>query len=402
MKSRILALVLIFALALSCFAGCGDSSSSSQSSAPAGDSSADSSAGDTSATPDEQVTAPLTYTTFDYASAYATHAPDELVMTVNGNEIYWEEYFGWIYTIVSEIETYLGTSFVWEDMFSDAHTFGSYTQYYAQAMTTQYSIIYNKAQEMGLELTAEELQVIDDAFANDAVSYAGGDLAAFEDYLESTYMSKDYYYYINTVATFYQRIFDTIYGEKGVNFTDEAVEEFIKANGYLYAKHILFMTVDSAGTPLDEATVAAKRAAAEDTLAQLRAITDTEEMLVKFDELMNSLSEDTGLMSYPDGYYFVPGEMVQQFEDATKALENYGISDIVETDYGYHIILRLPIDPDALYDGTNTFRYMSSTYAFDDIAKGWFDSAEVVYEEGFENIDFNELLPKVEMTADAQ
>lgn len=394
MRSRITAIILSLVMAITCFAGCGDSSSSSGSTS--GDAS---SSGGTTSSADDQTTTTTTYT-FDYEGAYAAFEPDTLVMTVNGKEVYWDEYFGWIYAIVSELESYMGTAFGWDDAFTDSYSFESYVQYYAEAMAGQYSIIYNKALELGLELSDEQLQVIDDAYANDAASYSNGDLEAFAQYLEDTYMSKDYYYYINTVATFYQSIYESIYGEKGANFSDEEVADFIEENDYMYAKHILFMTVDSStGEELDDETKAQKKAAAEDALAQLSAITDTTELLEKFDELMNSLSEDTGLISYPNGYYFTSGEMVEAFENATKALEYNMISEIVESPYGYHIILRLPIDPDETYDGTNTFRYMASTYAYDEIAQGWFNEADIQFAEGFGELDFDQIFSLKEVEA---
>jgi parvulin-like peptidyl-prolyl isomerase len=48
--------------------------------------------------------------------------------------------------------------------------------------------------------------------------------------------------------------------------------------------------------------------------------------------------------SNPDGYVFTYDEMVEEFEDAAFDLEINGISEPVETTYGYHIILRLDID----------------------------------------------------------
>ena len=47
-----------------------------------------------------------------------------------------------------------------------------------------------------------------------------------------------------------------------------------------------------------------------------------------------------GRATNPDGYVFTPGTMVASFEDAAAALEPGQISGIVESDYGYHIILR--------------------------------------------------------------
>ena len=59
---------------------------------------------------------------------------------------------------------------------------------------------------------------------------------------------------------------------------------------------------------------------------------------------MNENSEDSGLSSYPDGYLFGPNEMVTEFEEGTRALAVGEISELVESTYGYHIILRLDAD----------------------------------------------------------
>ena len=83
------------------------------------------------------------------------------------------------------------------------------------------------------------------------------------------------------------------------------------------AKHILIRTVDDSGEPLPEEEQAAARATAEDLLAQIRAADDP---IATFDQLMNENSEDPGLTSYPDGYLAVPGDMLQEFEDASLAL----------------------------------------------------------------------------------
>ncbi len=60
-----------------------------------------------------------------------------------------------------------------------------------------------------------------------------------------------------------------------------------------------------------------------------------------FDKLMNEFSTDPGLQTQPNGYTFTKGQMVEPFEKAAFALEVGKVSDIVETDYGYHIIKKI-------------------------------------------------------------
>ena len=60
-----------------------------------------------------------------------------------------------------------------------------------------------------------------------------------------------------------------------------------------------------------------------------------------FDKLMNEFSTDPGLQTQPNGYTFTKGQMVEPFEKAAFALEASKVSDIVETDYGYHIIKKI-------------------------------------------------------------
>lgn len=125
-------------------------------------------------------------------------------------------------------------------------------------------------------------------------------------------------------------------------------------NNYVYqAKHILLLTVDMEGEQVQQGDgtyaypalpaekVAEQKKLAEDLLAQLQG---AEDLPAKFDELMNQYSEDTGLKSNPDGYTTTTGEMVPPFEKAALALKPGEISGIVESSYGYHIILRGEVD----------------------------------------------------------
>lgn len=403
MKSRFIAMILAAILVLALFSGC------SNTSAPAVDTPAPSTEqpAETPSVPEnedseatEEPEEPSTISTFDYKAAFEAYSPDAVVLTVNGDEINWKEYYGWLYSMMEQYEMYLGTFFEWSDAFSETHSFDEYARFYAETMCSQYAVVNAESEAQSLELNEEELAYIEALFENDALTYAGGDPEAFREFLESTYMDEEYYRYINTMSIFYNKLFDNAYGVDGENLSDEEVMDFIDANGYLYAKHILFMTVDGEGNPLDEAAKAEKLAQAEDVIAQLKACKDQDELLAKFDELMNAHSEDTGLTAYPDGYYFLPGEMVTEFEEGTKALDYYAFSDIVESTYGYHIILRMPITPDSEYQAGTTFRFIAASSAFDTDMTKKFQDVEIVYSDEFADFTLESIMNKIEIEVD--
>lgn len=60
-----------------------------------------------------------------------------------------------------------------------------------------------------------------------------------------------------------------------------------------------------------------------------------------FEKIMLENSQDPGSISTPEGYVFTEGQMVDEFYNASLSLKVGEISDIVETDYGYHIIKKI-------------------------------------------------------------
>ena len=123
---------------------------------------------------------------------------------------------------------------------------------------------------------------------------------------------------------------------------EETLADYARAEGYLTADHILLSFLDPlTREPLEDGVVAEKRAQAEALLQQLR---DADDPVALFDQLADRYGEDPGRRGNPQGYTFGSGEMVEPFENAARALAENEYSDLVETEYGVHIILRRPLD----------------------------------------------------------
>ena len=78
--------------------------------------------------------------------------------------------------------------------------------------------------------------------------------------------------------------------------------------------------------------------------------------------------------------------MVTAFEEGAGALAPGEVTAVpVESEYGYHIILRCPLTPDSIYMGQQaSIRQLAGTQKFSDIVDAWFEQTEIVYTEGFE------------------
>lgn len=342
---------------------------------------------------------PAPATGLDYDALYALHEPDEVVMTVGGKAVPWSEYFYYLSRQSQSVESYFnmmaayGMAADWDDPVDGGEeTYQQLTLESAEATAQSLTAMGSYAEKQGVTLSEEDRAAIETKAESDyaAIGGEGATREDFEAYLESIYLPAELYDRMNELSVLYQNGFAQLYGENGEKLSDEEAMAYLEDNAYMAANHILLMTIDPATyESLDEETVAAKKAQAEEIAAELRAITDTEELLTRFAELKEELDEDTGKVVYSDGYVFLPGEMVTEFEETAKSQEAYQVSEPVESTYGYHIILTLPLDPDAVLSYSSagapmTARSTAANEAYSQALDAYTLEQEIVYADGFE------------------
>lgn len=369
---KLLALTLTLTITTSLLSGCskGDSSSAS---------SADSSApGSSSSTQSSDVTPmDLAGVTDPYLST-AGLTGDTVVAHAGQYEITADSYLYWLcYAIESYTAQTGSTEINWNELVGITVL----EQYLAEAALESaafYRLLPAMGEKEGLTPAREDLDYMLQDLAKVEEELGGADKV--DHILWYQMHSRDHYQQAYVASLYHALLQDHFFGQGSDGYpSDEDVQTHIEDElGYYRVKHILLSTKDSeTDAPLSDADKAEKKALAEDLLAQLR---DADDPVALFDQLMNEHSEDPGLTSYPNGYEAYAGQMVPEFEAASYALAHNEISDIVESDHGYHIILRLPMDLDK-------FRAYIIADRMQTLVTQWVAENPVETNEAFDKID---------------
>ncbi len=311
------------------------------------------------------------------------YTKDTVMLTVNGSDVTAEDLFFWMAQnadYVAGYYTQMGMEMDWSSAMGQDATMGEHVKEQSKETAVLYNIVAAQAAANGYTMTDED-RADYEADLDSAKEQLGGD-KEYETWLKTMLITNEGMERLSSVGVLYTHMMEGMFQDGGEQVaTAEDLAQYAQDNDLLWAKHILLMTKDAeTGEDLAAEDAAAKKAQAEELLAQLQGITDPEELSAKFDELMNEYSEDTGLESNPDGYVFTAGQMVEEFENATRDLEFGQVSGIVETSYGYHIILRLdPAEAQEIQDGW-------ANEQMDAQVQAWVDEAEVTTTEAFDNL----------------
>lgn len=360
----------------------------------------------------------------DYTYAYEKYSPDDVVLTVDGSDVTWKEYFYWVKYMASDIEQYVGSIDDWNDALElggteEEMTNAGFLKESVESQVQQFRVLEAKAEELGVSLDDEDKETLQQEWEAQVETEGKGDEKT---YMKEEFIDRELFDSIMGVPLLFTKVYETMFGENGEDVSDEDAISYAAENGFLKAKHILLQTEyaeESADTADDsetadepdvtespeeqeakeveleakkEAYAAEQRVIAENVLAQINAADDK---AAKFEELLTEYNEDPGMESSPDGYTFAEGTMVTEFYEGTKALEEGEISDIIESDFGYHIIMRLPLtaDSELMYRGQNVpAKYFASEFMMNSNFEAWMDESKIEYTDEFKDLDLADVL----------
>jgi len=394
MKAKQISLILAVFMCVGLFTGCQSSKLRSFSEDSAEESTAATSSGSET-------------TTKDYTQPYESYNPDEVMLTVNGIDVTWGELFYWYVYDVSNMEKTYGDITDWDapSSFASDKTNREYVMENALDTVKHYCALESKAKELGVSLSAEDQTKLQSTWNDNVKSYGNGDEETFLAYLEKSYLSKDLYDHINEVSMLYDRMLNNMFGTNGEKLSQSDILDKATDMGYVRVKHILISTKDDSGATLSDDKIAEKQTQAEGLLSELKGITDQTALEKRFDEMITQYGGDPGVEYYTEGYTFIPGKgtMDASFETAAGKLSEYGLSDLVKTDYGYHIILRLPLTTTATVEYSSetsktTLGYYVAENMFGSETDNWTNESTVKLTKTYQDMDIAKVFEKATAT----
>lgn len=302
--------------------------------------------------------------------------PEATVMTVDGTEVSAEFFLYWVLALTNNYASLYGEELAdsqgridWERESEDGATLREALMEEITNTVILYITIENLAESYGVTLSDSS----EAALADSREEYIAqlGSQEAYEEALGTSGLTPALNERLSRDSMLLYEMQREACREGSRLYIDDDVlyqYEGITPDTIL-ADHILLLTGE------DEAENQAAYAQMEEILAQLDA-TDPADLSAMFFSLGNLYSEDTGRAYYPYGYPITrDSSYAQSFKDAAFALEENQCSGIVESEFGYHIVMRRPLR-----------EYVAADY-ISGMLTAAMDRAEVTYTDLYESFD---------------
>lgn len=283
-----------------------------------------------------------------FEAAFAVHEPDETVVTVNGRSVPWKEFFCYIVYYITYVEEDVGAVGNWNAPYYGDISLQQFVLDGAVEWLTFDAALERDASADGCFLQAEDEKILDAEWEELIAKYGSED--ALKKELASYCCTEELYRKILRNLLLSEKYLDALYGENGARLTDGEAEEFTACDGYLMAKQIFISTVETDGegntVPVAEEAYRERLSLAQKLAQELKNAPE-EERETRFEELKSAYGADARVSFY-EASLFTASDVGAEIYDGTLATALHSVSGILETEGGFHVMLRLPVDYDAV------------------------------------------------------
>lgn len=286
---------------------------------------------------------------------------------------FFEYYFN---QLKAQLESELGEE-TWETAEYEGKSALDYAKERALQSAVEDVIVTERAKSEGIKFNNDDIKSMG-TLKNQWISYYGGE-DGFKKELEKYGITTKQFDYMLDAAYYKNHLID-----KYTEASDEEALNYYNDN-IVKVKHILVLTVDpSTNAKLGEDEIVNAKQKIDRILQSAKNGED-------FDSLVAEYTEDQ------DKFYYVgegfalsddgteSGKMVSEFETAALALNPGEISDVVTSQYGYHIIKRYDNDDEMFENAKDTLISKVRQDKFTDILNEWKSKMKIVVNEDVYN-----------------
>ena len=255
-------------------------------------------------------------------------------------------------------------------------TVGEYLKQQAVEELKILTAVERIAEDNNISLSDEDYEELEEN-KEEVISNVGGK-SEFKKLLRKNNITEtayDKFYYINKL---YDKVFEELYssGKKNDLTTEEkesAKEEYFEK--YLKIQQIVLAKIDvSTGSDLSDTIINQKETLANSILTEARNGADFEDLIIKYSEEAQEKGNNT--------YYYAKGDLLENIESVVVSLGTGSVSDVIETDYAFHIVKRLELDDSKL---ENYYDIVRNNKLVDDI-QDMIEDYKIFYENSYKKI----------------
>lgn len=256
---------------------------------------------------------------------------NEAVADVNGTKITLGQYEFMLKMNKASVESTIGGAEGWEKKDQSGQTYKDKYKTLVLDQMINTELLAQNAEKEGIKVTDKEIQ----SSYNDLKTYVNSD-EQIKKSAEDLGISDDFLKEQAKLSLLIQKSQEKFYSEEKVSdsemkkYYDEHIDEYKKDE--VEASHILIKTTDDQNKPLPEAEQKKAKEKAEKVLKEVKAGGDFAELAKKYSQDPGSAEQGGSLGT------FGKGMMVKEFEDVAFGMEPGQVSNLVKTDFGYHII----------------------------------------------------------------
>lgn len=264
-------------------------------------------------------------------TACGSGGQDAYIAKVNGKEIPYEKYQKNYMVFKKQIESNVGTD-IWNQDSGEGKTYGEVFKEQILEKLIEDELVAQAAEQAGIKIDEAEVDTQLEEFKKLIDTNP-----EYKEYLKQNNIGDDFMR-SQMSADNLLRDFKADY-EKNHPVSEEDMKKYYDENRDMFrsnevrASHILISTIDEkTRLPLSEEEKAKAKIKAEELLKKVKAGED-------FSELAKKFSQDPGSGQLGGDLGFFPkGQMVKPFEDAAFSMNVGEVSELVESNFGYHII----------------------------------------------------------------